>query len=294
MTDEKTISNHYRHGDLLQAIQEAITLLGKTFDDISIEDLAPVDEFHIGGRMATQNLLDQLNISEQHHILDVGCGLGGAARFVSNTYNNPVTGIDLTPEYIDTGKALCEWVKLENNVNLYHGNAMAMPFRDESFDGGYMLHVGMNIEEKDLLFTEIFRVLRRGTIFGIYDVMRIEEGELTFPVPWATDKSISKLSTPSQYIEALVNAGFEVSKENNRRDFALEFFRKRSEKLEDSGGPPPLGLHTLMKESSPIKIQNMVDNIKASYIAPVEIIAHKKYGNSGNSVGNSGRATITD
>lgn len=276
MTDDKTVSNHYLHGNLLQAIEEAITLLGKTIDDIAIEDLAPVDEFHIGGRIATENLLDQLGISEQHHILDVGCGLGGAARFVSNKYNNRVTGIDLTQEYIDTGKVLCEWVKLENNVTLHQGNATSMPFQDESFDGGYMLHVGMNIEDKDLLFKEIFRVLRRGANFGIYDVMRIEEGELAFPVPWATDKSTSKLATPNRYLQALDNAGFEVSKEHNRRDFALEFFRKLREKLEASGGPPPLGLHTLMKESTPIKINNMIDNIKASYIAPVEIIAHKR------------------
>jgi ubiquinone/menaquinone biosynthesis C-methylase UbiE len=276
MIDESTISNHYLHGDLLKAIQEAITLLGKTFDDIAIEDLAPVDEFHIGGRIATENLLDQLSFSEKHHILDVGCGLGGAARFISNKYKNHVTGIDLTPEYIDTGKILCAWVKLENNVTLYHGNAVAMPFKDESFDGGYMLHVGMNIEDKESLFKEIFRVLRKGTYFGIYDVMRIEEGELTFPVPWATDKSISKLATPNQYIETLVNAGFDVSKENNRRDFALEFFRKLHKTTEANGGPPPLGLHTLMKESTPIKIHNMIENIKASYISPVEIIVHKK------------------
>lgn len=276
MTDDKTVPNHYLHGNLLQAIQEAITLLGKTFDDIAIEDLAPVDEFHIGGRIATENLLDQLSFSEQHHILDVGCGLGGAARFVSNKYKNRVTGIDLTPEYIDTGRVLCEWVKLESNVTLHHGNAVAMPFQDESFDGGYMLHVGMNIDDKNLLFKEIFRVLRKGAGFGIYDVMRIEEGELTFPVPWATDKSMSKLATPNQYVEALVSAGFEVFEENNRRDFALEFFRKLREKIEASGGPPPLGLHTLMKESTPIKINNMIENIKASYIAPVEIIAHKK------------------
>ena len=276
MTDDKTVSNHYLHGNLLQAIEEAITLLGKTIDDIAIEDLAPVDEFHIGGRIATENLLDQLGISEQHHILDVGCGLGGAARFVSSKYNNRVTGIDLTQEYIDTGKVLCEWVKLENSVTLHQGNATSMPFQDESFDGGYMLHVGMNIEDKDLLFKEIFRVLRKGANFGIYDVMRIEEGELAFPVPWATDKSTSKLATPKRYMQALNNAGFEVSKEKNRRDFALEFFSNLREKLEASGGPPPLGLHTLMKESTPIKVNNMIDNIKASYIAPVEIIAHKK------------------
>ncbi|MDJ0756743.1 MAG: class I SAM-dependent methyltransferase [Ardenticatenaceae bacterium] len=275
MSNEKTVSNHYLHGDLLQAIQSAIAKSGKTIDNVTVEDLASVDEFHIGGRFATKNLLSQLNFPEQHHILDVGCGLGGAARFVSSNYSNHVTGIDLTPEYIDTGRVLCEWVNLENDITLHHGSALSMPFEDEMFDGGYMLHVGMNIADKNLLFKEIFRVLREGATFGIYDIMRMEKGELTFPVPWATDGTISNLASPKQYRHALIDAGFEVSRENNRRDFALEFFKKQRKKVEANGGPPPLGLHTLMKESTPIKINNMVDNIKASYIAPVEMIAHK-------------------
>jgi SAM-dependent methyltransferase len=150
-----------------------------------------------------------------------------------------------------------------------------MPFQDETFDGGYMMHVGMNIEDKVQLFAEIYRVLRPGSSFGIYDVMRIKDGELTYPVPWATDHSNSRLATPDQYKHALLDAGFEVSNEDNRREFALDFFKKLRAKTEASGGPPPLGLHILMKESAALKIKNMIDNIAAGHIAPVEIIAKK-------------------
>lgn len=80
MSIDKAVSESYLHGALLKAIQSAITKLGKTVDSVTIEDLAPVDEFHIGGRLATENFLDQLDFSEQDHILDVGCGLGGASR----------------------------------------------------------------------------------------------------------------------------------------------------------------------------------------------------------------------
>jgi hypothetical protein len=74
----------------------------------------------------------------------------------------------------------------------------------------------------------------------------------------------------------LENAGFVVSKENNRRDFAVDFFKRLAEKVAADGGPPPLGLHTLMKQSTAVKIKNMIENIAAEYIAPVEIIAHKR------------------
>lgn len=276
MSYDESVSEHYSHGGLLKAIETALPNLGKSPDNISIEDLSPVDEFHIGGRQATEQLMDQLNFSEHDHVLDVGCGLGGAARFVANKYNNRVTGIDLTQEYIETGRALCTWVKLDRHITLEQGSALAMPFHDETFDGAYMLHVGMNIEDKASLFSEIYRVLRPGSLFGIYDVMRHNDGELLYPVPWATECSTSKLATPDQYNHALDDAGFEVFKENNRRDFALEFFRQLREKTEANGGPPPLGLHTLMQSSTAGKIKNMIENVSAGYIAPVEIIAQKR------------------
>ena len=275
MSNDKAIADHYMHGNLLNSIRAALASLGKTETSVSIEDLAPVDEFHIGGRVATDNFISQLNFTELDHILDVGCGLGGASRFVAHKYNNHVTGIDLTPEYIETGNILCGWVRLDNKISLQQGSALSMPFEDESFDGAYMMHVGMNIEDKSQLFSEVYRVLRPGAPFGVYDVMRINDGNLAYPVPWASEQSTSCLASPGQYRRALVETGFEVGNETNRRDFALEFFKALREKTEAAGGPPPLGLHTLMKETTPIKIKNMIDNIMADYIAPIEMIAKK-------------------
>ena len=275
MSDDKTVSEHYTHGELLQAIQASVIKLGKTIDSVTIEDLAPLDEFHIGGRLATDNLLDQLSFSKNDHILDVGCGLGGASRFIASRLNNRVTGIDLTQEYIDVGRALCAWVGLDKQVNLHQGSALSMPFKDETFDGAIMLHVGMNIEDKSKLFAEIYRVLRPGASFAVYDVMQINHGELAFPVPWATEFIDRKLATPDQYRQALINAGFKASSESLRRDFAIEFFKQMKTKTETGSGPPAIGLHILMQESTALKIQNMMENIANNFIAPVEIIAQK-------------------
>ena len=150
MLNDRAVPDHYLHGDLLAAIEGSLGKLGKTVDEVTINDLAPVDEFHIGGKLATEHLMDQLNFSPQDDILDVGCGLGGAARYVASNYGTRVTGIDLSREYVETGKALCAWVKLGDRVTLEHGSATAMPFREASFSGGYMLHVGMNKESSSI------------------------------------------------------------------------------------------------------------------------------------------------
>ena len=71
-----------------------------------------------------------------------------------------------------------------------------MPFDNGVFDGGYMMHVGMNVKDKIGLYKEIFRVLRSGAKFGVYDVMMVEEGELIYPVPWATTANESEVASP--------------------------------------------------------------------------------------------------
>ena len=275
MAAHTDVSEHYTHGGLVEAIRAGVTSLGKTPETVTIDDLAPIDEFHIGGRTASEDFLGQLGFTAAMHVLDVGCGLGGAARYVTNRYGSQVTGIDLTSEYVQAGNVLCQWVRLDQRVSLQHGSALAMPFGDRTFDSAYMLHVGMNISAKENLASEVARVLQPDATFGIYDVMRTGPGELAFPVPWAATPDLSAVSEPEQYKNALEKAGFRVTAERNRRDFALQFFTELGAKTAAAGGPPPLGLHVLMGRTTPEKVQNMIANIAEGRIAPVELIARK-------------------
>jgi len=208
-------------------------------------------------------------------VLDIGCGLGGASRFVASQYGSRVTGIDLTNEYIETGKIMCAWVALDDQVALRQGNALSMSFEDGTFEDGFMMHVDINNEDKAGLCSEVFRVLRRGASFGVYDVMWVGDGELTYPVPWAATSETSAVASPEQYKHALQDAGFAIVAERNRRDFALAFFGQLRAKAAGASGPPPLGIHILMGASTVVKVRNMVENISEGRIAPVELIARK-------------------
>ncbi|MEJ2033394.1 MAG: class I SAM-dependent methyltransferase [Deltaproteobacteria bacterium] len=275
MLDDRKTSEHYHHGNLLAAVTSGLEQLGKTAENVTIEDLAPLDEFHIGGRRASKELLDQLGLSGGRHLLDIGCGLGGTARFVADLYKSRVSGIDLTAEYVETGRTLCRWTGLDDHIALHQGNALSMPFADATFDGAFMLHVGMNIPDKAGLFAEIFRVLRRDALLGIYDVMRIDEGELLYPVPWAAEAAASAVATPEQYKEALRKAGFDVTAERDRHEFAIDFFRQLKTASAAAKKPAPLGAHILMGQDAPLKAKNMIENISTGRLTPVELIARK-------------------
>jgi SAM-dependent methyltransferase len=275
MIDLNLVANHYTRGDLLSAIRAGVARLGKTPETVTMEDLAPVDEFHIGGRMATRSFLDQMAIRTEDHVLDVGCGIGGASRFAAQTYGCQVTGVDLTAEFVETGNTLCSWLGLEHRVKLSQGNVLVMHLPDAAVDKAFMLHVGMNIPDKASLATEVWRVLRPGGVFGIYDIMEMGVDPLVFPVPWATVAEASSLASPAAYKCALMAAGFTIVSERNRREFALEFFERLKADLAVAKDPPPLGLHLLMGQGAPTKVQNMIENVARNRVVPIELIARK-------------------
>jgi cyclopropane fatty-acyl-phospholipid synthase-like methyltransferase len=272
---KNSITAHYTHGQLLERILQGIEAIGKTPITVTVDELAPVDEFHIGGRQASEDFISQLELSAGDHTLDIGCGIGGTSRFVASRFGCHVTGIDLTPEFVSTGQTLCDWVRLSGLVELHQGDATEMPFADESFDAAIMLHVGMNIANKAGLFTEVYRLIKPGAVFGIYDVMQTNDEALIYPVPWSSVPGTSALATQDQYVEALEQAGFNIIRIRDRRAFAAEFFADTRRQMEQAGGAPPLGVHIAMGESAPVKIRNMVENIAAGRVSPVEIFAAK-------------------
>jgi len=272
---EDTVAHHYSRRGLIEAIESGLAQMGKTRDTASIEDLSQVDEFHIGGRNATEELMAQLKITVADHVLDVGSGLGGPARFLADRYKCRVSGVDLTRDYVEAGNRLCQWLGLDDYVTLQQSSALAMPFQDSIFSKAYMLHVGMNIENKENLCLEIARVLQPGALFAIYDVMQTAEGELLFPVPWATTSESSTVSSPERYKRALERAGFEILSERNRKDFALAYFADQKTRSLAAGAAAALGLHTLMGERRQDQIRNMTTSISKGIIAPCELIARK-------------------
>ena len=268
MTDQ-LLTDHYGQSDLLASFERAIDEIGKTPETITAAELAPADEFHIGGRPATEHLLDQLQLPSTAHLLDVGCGIGGPARTAAGRYRR-VSGIDLTPDYVQTGNTLNRWLGLDQQVDLRVGSALSLPFDDASFDGAYMIHVGMNIEDKSQLLAEIFRALKPGGAFGIYDIMQLAEGELGFPMPWSTEPSTSHVAPLEAYRAAATGAGFTVEAENNRVEAAMTALARLG-----GQAPTPLGLHLVMGPTVGAKVKNMVAAVSSGVAGPVELILRK-------------------
>lgn len=74
----------------------------------------------------------------------------------------------------------------------------------------------LNIADKARLFSEVRRVLEPGGLFAVYDQMRIGDGELTYPMPWAEDATTSFVESRQRYLDLLDGAGFTVVHDEDR------------------------------------------------------------------------------
>ena len=268
---ENSVAQHYGSGDLLERILAGLAATGADMARLGPDDLAPVDEFHLGGRNATAYALSKMTLRADHHVLDVGCGIGGATRHIAKQVGCKVTGIDLTPEYIAAAKTLAEMTGQGDRVSYEVASALAMPFDGETFDAAITLHVAMNIRDRAALYGEIARVMKPGATLCIYDVMKKGDGALSFPVPWAETPATSHLTTPEEMRVLLGDAGFTVHDVDDRTEFAREFFRQTLAAAAD--GPPPLGVHILLGSNAREKIGNTIENLESGRIAPVQMIA---------------------
>jgi ubiquinone/menaquinone biosynthesis C-methylase UbiE len=270
------IQQHYTRQHLGQAILSALADVGKDLDHLKPDDLAPVDEFHIRGRAATRELAQPLQLDSAKHVLDVGSGLGGASRYLACTFGCRVTGLDLTPEYVRVAQMLADRLGLSACVTYRQGSALAMPFEDASFDVVWTQHAAMNIADKAKLYAEIWRVLRPGGLFALYDILAGPGGALHFPVPWAREPSLSFLITPEALRGQLEKTGFRIVSWRDTSEAGQAWFREVAAKLQAQAGSPALGFHLLLGADFPMMAQNQVRNLSENRIVLIEAIAQRQ------------------
>lgn len=264
MNTEDVVRAHYRRDDLEGVALAALRRVGVDVDALRVEDLAGLDQLHAGAAIATEHVLDALDLSAEMSVLDVGAGVGGPARLAAARHGCRVTGVDLSPDFVAVARSLTDRVGLSALVSFEIGSALALPAGDAAFDRAMLSHVGMNIADKGAVFAEVRRVLVDGGRFAVYEQMRTGDGDLTYPLPWAHDEQSSFVEWREEYARLLVSAGFVVERDESLAPF-----------LAASGPPRQEGLTPadLFGAGFDERIGNNLAAAFAGILSPVLIVA---------------------
>jgi len=264
-----SVETHYSSSDLGERILAALEASGADLERLTVESLAPLDAFHIRGREATAELAQMARIAEGDVVLDAGCGIGGASRYLGATFGCHVVGVDLTQEYIDVAAMLSARSVLRCAIEFRRGSVLDLPFDDDHFDVVWTEHAQMNIADKAGFYGELFRVLKPGGKLAFHDVFAGPDGGLHFPVPWAPDASISHLIPIEELRGVLGTAGFSQLVWEDKTAASTAFF-------EGVVARPPgaAGLHVIMRDAA-TKIPNVLRNLKEGRVCVVQAVMKK-------------------
>jgi len=208
--DARAANEYWGRAALDRAIIDALTAAGVDLSALTIDDLAPADQFHGGGKAATERLARLAGLRPGLLVLDVGGGLGGPARTLAVEFGCSVTLVDLTESYVNAGRALTTLVDLEDQVTHRLGNALDLPDDGRPYDVVWTQNSGMNIEDKARLYAGFSRMLRAGGTLALQEPMAGPGGPPVFPLMWARDAAGSFLLPPERMRALIEASGFRL------------------------------------------------------------------------------------
>jgi ubiquinone/menaquinone biosynthesis C-methylase UbiE len=173
-----------------------------------------LDQFHIGGPAATDRLIASLALTAGDRVLDIGSGFGGPARQIARRAGSHVTGIDITPAYVEAARDLTARAGLRDLVEFRVADIAAFE-PDRPFQAAITMHVQMNVQDKTAWFAHAARLLAPGARLAVWEVCQPRQGGLPWPMPWSLDGTDSFVATPGALRDAIEQGGFTATEWTN-------------------------------------------------------------------------------
>jgi cyclopropane fatty-acyl-phospholipid synthase-like methyltransferase len=155
----------------LDRINSGLAVLGiGPTDKIQPDQLFPLDQWHYHGTDAVRAAADQLGLGPSSHVLEIGSGVGGPARYLAHTTGCHVTALELQPKVHALAADLTQRCGLADRVRHVCGDALSHPIPDASFDAIVSWLAVLHIPDRKRLYARLAPALRPGGVCYIEDL----------------------------------------------------------------------------------------------------------------------------
>jgi ubiquinone/menaquinone biosynthesis C-methylase UbiE len=274
---KQIVEKTYGVDQLAGKLSDSLVNAGCDMDRLTPADLIAFDELHVMGRMATEKLGALVGLTPRTKVLDIGCGVGGPARTLAARFGCQVVGVDLAWSFIEAAAMLSRQVGLAHRVSFQCADAMCLPFADQTFDTVFLLHVTMNILDKQALLAEMHRVIKDGGLLALWEICKGPNPEVIYPVSWADDASFSHLLTFAEMKSLCGQGAFDVIHWEDATLEALHWVRARMQpkKANKPSSPRPRPDLDLLMANFRLKRQNIGRNLAQGGIAVLRAMGVK-------------------
>jgi len=161
-------------------------------------------------------LASHLKLEKGMKVIDLGCGVGGPARCIARFSEVSVLGLNNNAYQVTRAKQLTENARLGNQVSFVKGDFMNIPFPEQTYDAAYSIEATIHAPDKVGVYSEIFRVLKPGALYGSYEWVMTNKYDESNQEHVRIRKGIEvgnglpELKTPQHLLDALKEVGFEV------------------------------------------------------------------------------------
>lgn len=117
-----------------------------------------------GGLETTKEFVSGLDLKPGMSVLDIGCGTGGSAFYMAREFGVNVLGVDLSENMLGVAQEHKEGMsqEIQDLVDFRLLDATKAEFPEEHFDVVYSRDAIMHINDKPLLYRNVYKWLKPG------------------------------------------------------------------------------------------------------------------------------------
>lgn len=261
---EERVRRHYEGGpegaERIARVCEQIDAM--TGPVLRAAQTAALDQFHIRGLLATDELAQLVEPKDSTRVLDAGCGLGGPSRYLAETRGCSVHGVDLTPPYVHLARHLARRSPASSRLRYDVADLRALPVDSGNVDVVWTQHAMMNVRDRLGAYREFYRVLKRGGRLACYDVFAAQgKPPIEYPLPWASEAEASYLLTQDETVLLAAGSGFLVAEVADVTRLAVNWFGQQPMWHEKS-----LSLASVMGPRMYELAANLTRNLRAGHL----------------------------